>query len=320
MRTTAAHEAIPADKPRRGAEVSPLHRIDEELQLGQFIPLHYHGQMLADGRRMGAFSEAIAKLVPEGANVVELGAGTGVMSFFASKRARKVTCVERLPHVAAAARRLLAANGVSDKVTVVDGDARSFVPDEPVDVLICELLHTGLLREQQAAVVAQFKAMHEERFGRPVTLILPEASILAVQPVYQPFDFHGYHAPVPLFMEPGSVHADTVEMGPPEIYAFVVYRDDYPTWVQVGGTLAIELPGTVNALRFVTKNVVGILESEGRSTDWHMQYLIMPLPQPVELGAGDALEISFQYEFGGSIESLLASLSAKRAEPGEPAE
>ena len=109
----AAVDSRAPSPARRPAEVAPIHRIDDDVHLGQFIPLHYHGQMLSDERRMSSFQEAILKLVPEGAHVVELGAGTGVMSFFASQRARKVTCIERLPHVAAAARRLLAANGAA---------------------------------------------------------------------------------------------------------------------------------------------------------------------------------------------------------------
>jgi predicted RNA methylase len=301
----------PNPDAKRLAEVSPLHRIDDDVHLGQYIPLHYHGQMLADERRMSSFEEAIAKLVPEGAHVVELGAGTGVMSFFASKRARKVTCIERLPHVAAAARRLLAANGVADKVTVVEGDARSFMPDEPADVVICELLHVALLREKQCEVLASFKARHLEHFGKAIPLIIPEASILAVQPVYQPYDFHGYHAPVPLFLEPGSVHADTIEMGTPEVYAVAEYLGEIPGSIAVDGFVVAEKKGTINALRFITKNLVGIFPSEGRSADWHMQYMSIPLPRPIDVEVGWSVRVRFQYETGGSIESLVTSLQAE---------
>jgi type I protein arginine methyltransferase len=300
--------SIPA--ARRLAAVAPLHRIDDTAHLGQFIPLHYHGQMLCDDARMSSFEEAIAKLVPEDAHVVELGAGTGVMSFFAAKRARKVTCIERLAHVAAAARRLLAANGAADKVTVVNGDARTFLPDEPADVVICELLHAALLREKQTEVVASFRARHERHFGRSIPRIIPEASILAVQPVFQPYDFHGYLAPVPLFLEPGSVHSNTVELGPPEVYSIIEYLGEIPSSIAVDGTLTVTQSGTVNALRFITKNVVGIFVDEGRSADWHMPYMSIPLPQPVSVLAGEPLRLSFKYETGGSIESLMSSLTA----------
>jgi predicted RNA methylase len=291
--------------------VSPLQRADDDTHLGQFIPLRYHGQMLADKRRMSAFHEAIDKLVPEGAHVVELGAGTGVMSFFAAKRARKVTCVERLPQVAAAARRLLAANGVGHKVTVIEGDARQFVPDEPADVLICELLHVALLQEKQVEVVAGFKARHAEHFGRAVPLIIPEASILAVQPIFQPYDFHGYHAPVALFLEPGSVHVDTIEMGVPEVYASIEYAGELPGTIIVKGFVVADKQGQINALRFITKNLVGIFPGAGCSADWHMQYMALPLSHPLAVSPGDRVRLSFQYETGGSVESLTSSIQAE---------
>ena len=297
---------------RRPKEVSPIHRVDEEAQLGQFIPLHYHGQMLMNEQRMVPFQEAIERLVPIGANVVELGGGTGVLSFFASKRARKVTLVERLPHVAAAARRLLHANGVADKVTVVEGDARIHVPDEPADVVICEMLHVGLLRENQIEVLQHFKAQHEAKFGLKIPLVLPEAAILAVQPIFQPYDFHGYVAPVPLFFEAGAM-TSTVEMGPPLLYSTIEFAANLPDSFAVDHPLLIDRTGTVNALRFVTKVPVGIFADELRSVDWYMPYMSLPLSTPVDVEAGREIALSFQYDPGGSIESLQSSIQVSRS-------
>lgn len=280
-------------------------------ELGQYIPLHYHGQMLVDTRRMAAFAEAIEKLVPRNAHVVDLGGGTGVLSFFAARRARKVTCVERLPHVADAARRLLRANGVAHVVSVVEGDASQFVPDEPADVVLCEMLHAALLREQQLEVLTRFKANHDARFRRPIPLFIPEATILAAQPIFQPYDFHGYHAPVPLFSEAGALSLGTVELGPPCVYAIIEYAAEIPRAFEVERRLVANTSGTLNAVRFVTKNVVGIFPTEGRSTDWHMLYLALPLAQPVEVRAGDELRLQFAYMAGGSIESLVSSLRAE---------
>jgi type I protein arginine methyltransferase len=312
MKQTAA-DLRPQKHARRSSEVAALHRQDDDAQLGQYIPLHYHGQMLADDRRMAPFHEAIDKLVPLGSHVVELGGGTGVMSFFASKRARKVTTVERLPHVAAAARRLLHANGASDKVTLIEADARNFVPDEPVDVVICEMLHAALLREKQLEVLQTFKARHEARFGRPVPLIIPEATMLAVQPVFQPYDFHGYYAPVPFFFEAGVAGASTVEMGAPKIYSVIEYTKDLPDTFLVDGLLTAERSGTINALRFITKNLVGIFPLEQRSADWQMPYMSIALPQPLEVQAGEDIHVRFQYDAGASIEALQSSIQATLA-------
>ncbi|MGC4002533.1 MAG: hypothetical protein QM811_05070 [Pirellulales bacterium] len=72
----------------------------EEMLLGQFIPLHYHFNMLQDRTRMEPFREAIEMVVPVGGKVLELGGGTGVLSWFAAQRAAKVWCVERNPALA----------------------------------------------------------------------------------------------------------------------------------------------------------------------------------------------------------------------------
>ena len=296
--------------PAAALKVAPLHRVDDDAHLGQYIPLHYHGQMLANEQRMTPFHEAIDKLVPLGSHVVELGGGTGVMSFLAAKRARKVTMVERLPHVAATARRLLAANGVSDKVTVVEGDARHFMPDEPADVVICEMLHAALVREKQIEVLKSFKALHVAKFGRRVPLIIPEASILAVQPVFQPYDFHGYYAPVPFFFEAGIAGVPTVEMGQPKVYAVVDYREELPESFSVEELLVAERAGTINALRFITKNPIGIFAAEGRSADWHMPYMSLALPYPIAVELGDSIRVTFQYDAGASVESLQSSIQA----------
>lgn len=291
-------------------KVAPLHRVDDDAHLGQYIPLHYHGQMLANEQRMAPFHEAIDKLVPIGSHVVELGGGTGIMSFLAAKYARKVTLVERLPHVAATARRLLLANGVSDKVTVVEADARRFVPDEPADVVICEMLHVALVREKQIEVLKAFKAAHQEKFGRGVSLIIPEASILGVQPVFQPYDFHGYHAPVPFFFEAGVPGVNTVEMGEPKVYSVIDYTQDLPQAFSVEERLQADRPGMINALRFITKVPVGIFAHEGRSADWHMPYMCLALPQAISVQAGDRIRVRFQYDAGASVESLQASIQA----------
>jgi predicted RNA methylase len=269
--------------------------------------------MLANELRMAPFREAIEKLVPLDCHVVELGGGTGVMSFFAARRARKVTMVERLPHVAAAARRLLAANGALDKVTVVECDARQFMPEEPADVVICEMLHAALLREKQIEVLQRFKAQHEAKFGVRVPVIIPEATLLAVQLVFQRYDFHGYYAPVPFFLEAGAAGDNTIEMGQPKIYSVIDYVEELPDMFPVDGLLTADQTGSVNALRFITKNTVGLFPRECRSVDWHMPYLSLPLAHPIPVRAGDNLRVRFQYDAGGSIESLQSSLQVHRA-------
>ena len=286
-------------------------KVDDDALLGQFIPLHYHGQMLAHQHRMLAFKEAITRRVPLGGRVLELGGGTGVMSYFAAQRASKVTCVERIPHVANAARQFLSANGVADRVEVVEANAFDFLPNEPVDAVICEMLHVGLLREKQAPVIDAFKRRYLDRFGGPLPIFIPEASFLAVQPVQHSFEFCGYRAPVPMFYEPTFAGEPTIGLTEPQVYAAFEYQGDIPQSFEFERILHMERAGTIDALRFITKNLVGIFEDEAASADWYMQHLVMPLPTPIPVEAKQIVRIRFRYDAGDSLTFLSDSIDVR---------
>ena len=165
----------------------------ESHYLGQFIPLHYHHNMLMDKNRMDSFKAAIEFTVFEGAKVLELGGGTGVLSFLAAQKADKVWCVEFNPVLVAESRRLLALNKNGHKIEVVHADAFEYLPPEPVDVVICEMIHVGMLREKQVEVIEAFKTRYRQRFGDKLPIFIPTAVIMAVQPLQQDYDFSGYH-------------------------------------------------------------------------------------------------------------------------------
>ena len=281
---------------------------DDDARLGQLIPLHYHYQMLDHRARTGGFADAIAHVVKPGMTVLELGAGTGVLSFFAARAgATRVYSVERLPHVAAAATSLLAANGVSDRVTVIVGDASTYLPPEPVDVVLCEMLHSAMLREKQLAVIASFKQRYLARFGAPLPRFVPEAAVLAVQPLMTDYEFHGFAAPVPMFVD-ATTATRTTNLAPPILYAAFTYADAYANRFGVDEAVTIQQDGTLNSLRFITKNLLAMLPAEGRSIDWDMQDLVIPLAAPLAVRAGDIIRVQFAYDAGDSLLALAEAI------------
>lgn len=279
--------------------------VQDSRELGQFIPLHYHFQMLSNTERMSSFKAAIAVVVSPGASVLDLGSGTGVMSWFAAQRAAKVISVEFNPALVEACRRFLALNKGGERVTVVQADASDYLPDAPVDVVICEMLHSALLREKQLTVIAAFRRSYAERFGK-LPRFLPEVTLLAAQPVHQVYDFDGYYAPVPLFQ--AAAHTpDCSGLAEPAVYASIDYSEADE---QLAGdlTFTITQAGTVNAIRFITKNLLAILPAERRSIDWHNHYLVLPLAAALEVRPGGTLKVQFAYQAGDSIETLTQAL------------
>lgn len=276
----------------------------EHLELGQFIPFIYHHNMLADPARMNAFREAIELAVPFGSKVLELGGGTGVLTFFAAQHASRVWCVERNLELVKAARRLLALNPGGERVEVIHADAFDYLPPEPVDIVICEMLHVGMLREKQVPVLDAFKRRYLEKFGAPLPRFVPEAFIQAVQPVEQNFDFTGYYAPIPSLQDPLAPQPRTRELAHPLRFQQACYEEQLPTDCIWQGEITLLEGGQLNALRFITKNILTIVEAEQRSVDWFSQYLIMPLPEPLNVSAGQGVSVAFSYKLGDPISTL----------------
>jgi protein arginine N-methyltransferase 1 len=295
---------VPEREPGVCHDRAVMERSGSDHELGQFIPLHYHFNMLNDVARTGGFEEAIARAVGPGARVLELGGGTGVLSFFAARRAAHVWCVERNPEVARETRRLLALNACADTVEVVEADAFDYVPPEPVDLVVCEMLHVTLLVEKQLPVIAAFKENYLAAFGPPLPRFLPEAVVQAVQPVQQSFDFHGYVAPTVHFQDGTAEQPRTRELGDPVVYQTLELADAIAGGIDWTGGVTVRQAGRLNALRFITKNLLAILPAEQRSVDWLMNYLIVPLDAEVEAGPGDMVEVAFDYTFGGPLNSL----------------
>jgi len=283
-----------------------------EQFLGAFIPIHYHYNMLLDDVRMSSFRGAIDCLTPLGGKALELGGGTGVLSHYAAQKASRVWCIERNPELVSAARRFLELNHSTGRVEVIQADAREYLPPERVDVVICEMLHVALAREKQIEVIDSFQRRYLEMFGPPLPAFIPEASLLAVQPVEQSFEFNGYTAPIPLFQTPGAEHASTRGLSQTAVYSSVEYGRSLPTHFDIRVDFSVAQSGTLNAVRFVTKNLLALQVSVSRAIEWSNQYLVAPLEEPLAVRAGEVITISSNYAAGCELNQLVSSVQACR--------
>jgi predicted RNA methylase len=284
----------------------------DQLELGQFIPLHYHYNMLNDTARMAGFKAAIEHVVKPGARVLDLGGGTGVLSFFAANNAAKVWYVEKNPELVREARRILPLNPYSERIEIVEADAFDYLPPEPVDVVICEMTHVAMLREKQIQVISSFKERYRNKFGSSLPIFVPEALIQAVQPIEQRFDFSGYYAPTILFQHPTAIQPDTRELGEPAIYQTLRYDEALPESCDWNDIMITHSAGRINALRFVTKNILAIQVAKQRTIDWFNQYLILPLDTPLSVNAGERIQIRFSYRPGDSLSALRPEVFSPR--------
>lgn len=152
-----------------------------------------HREMLSDRVRTEAYRNALEKnpSMTNGATVLDVGCGTGVLSMFAARGgATQVIAVDGSPDIASVARKICAANGFGgepgDKIAVVSTkiEALTELPglhsdnssDGKVDILVSEWMGYALLFESMLDSVL----VARDKFLRPGGAILPDIANIYV--------------------------------------------------------------------------------------------------------------------------------------------
>ena len=108
----------------------------------------YQQNLLADLERLAAFNEAIKEKT--NGVVYDLGSGTGVFASMAASKAQKVYAIEKDPITAALTRKNLAN---FNNVSLLVKDVKDVHFQEEADIIICEMLDTALIDEEQVPIL-----------------------------------------------------------------------------------------------------------------------------------------------------------------------
>jgi protein arginine N-methyltransferase 1 len=143
--------------------------------------IEFHRAMLADGVRNAAFHEALRRVVVPGrTTVADIGCGTGLLAFLASRLgARQVHCYEH-GAVIHLAERLARANGIRNLVFYPEHSTAILDP-EPVDVVVSETLGNFAYEENILETLRDAR-----RFLRPGGTLIPQRLEQYVAPVVSP--------------------------------------------------------------------------------------------------------------------------------------
>ncbi|CAL1134627.1 unnamed protein product [Cladocopium goreaui] len=151
---------------------------DDEVYLESYADLAIHEEMLKDTERVDAYRRAIDQLGASWSNstVVDVGAGTGVLSVMCGKRAKKVVAIEasRLSHFL---RKVVATN--APNVEVHDARAEDLELTEKVDVVVSEWMGYCLLFENMLPSVLSVR----DRYLKPGGMMLPSKCRLLLAPL-----------------------------------------------------------------------------------------------------------------------------------------
>lgn len=246
---------------------------------------------LYDRRRTLAFRRAILDAVQPGDVVVELGAGSGVLSMFAADAgARRVYAVELDQANLSTLTGTIAANGYGDRITVLAGDATTIDLPEEVDVIICEMIATALLEELQIPAMDNAR-----RFAKPTTKVVLQEYHVFADLVHHPNRFYGKTFDTIRYEFPDRPGLRSQALSERQPIVAVDFRDRLPSRL-VDRTLRIPVSedGVVNGLRLSGDTVF----SDGSRFDFSVAYsfpLILPIPNTPVVG-GDAFAVRLTYD------------------------
>jgi SAM-dependent methyltransferase len=149
-------------------------RIDRQpWMLEQFGSPFLQESMLLDKARCEAYREAIFRTVKPGDVVVDLGAGTGLLSFFAAQAgARRVYAIE-MSRMAETAAELIEANGFRDRISLIPKISKKVQLPERCDVLVTETLSAFCF---DAENTIEYVADARKHFLKPGARIIPESA------------------------------------------------------------------------------------------------------------------------------------------------
>lgn len=271
--------------------------------------IDYHRELLADETRTLAYREAIRAVVKPGHVVVDIGAGSGILSFFACEAgAEHVYAIDR-GHMADVASFLARHLGFEDRLTVLHAESSAIELPQRADVLVTETM--GVLGFDENilghVVDARRRLLHDG------AAIIPQSLTMSVAPVelHETYEKHiawwstpryGFDlSPLRLFASNslGYVRLDDtsrIATAAPLLHAELATHDS--TFVSGRATYVADRDATLHGfgVSFEATLAAGIVIDTRQPTHW--SHAFFPLELPLRVSRGDEISLDLETDDG----------------------
>jgi len=255
---------------------------------------------LIDKKRSLAFRKAIFDTVSKGDVVADIGTGSGIMALFAAKAgARKIYAVEIHPYVTEFAMRNIELNRYQDKINVICADGRAVNLPKNLDVVIIEMVTSGLIDELLAPVL---NSLYKKEIITENTKLIPYKVDTFVELVETDFDMYGFKVEIIKYEWPWYENS-TREMSDSVIFSSLDLGRPFNEIADKKITFKIKKSGRVNGLRI--KSIAHLTRKIKLGVSMAFcAPVVIPCPER-EFREGERVDIRLRYKMGGGYESLI---------------
>lgn len=277
----------------------------DKVDLGEgFSSLDLIGQCLIDEDKFYGFEKALKKVISKESNVLELGTGSGILSLLCARLgAGEVTAVEFDPYISKIASENIKNNGYEKTINVVQGDARTVsFPDKKFNVVVMEMLATGLVDEMQ---VLAMNNLHTNGVLTKDVKVFPYAQENYISLATTDFNLYGFNMRMIRHLWSHDKN-DSIfnEVSERVLVNNVVFTEINEEFFTADIDLVSNIDAKINSL-CLTSRVIVDSEKEVILDSTHSLSPIVLIPvEEKEVKKGDTLRMRISYHFGGGFENF----------------
>lgn len=252
----------------------------------KFKTTPYHLDLLKDTDRLSAFWQAIKDYEGENELAYDLGCGSGVLSYFLSSYFKEVIAIEIDKKTYSIAQDNLSG---FDNIEVINSDVLGYDFTKKADLIVCEMLDTALIDEEEIPVLNYAK-----KFLKEDGKIIPQAIINTVELVN--LERHYLHWDEGVNYE---------SLSKPVVYSQFNFLDEIAPEFETDLCLKANKEGNINGLKITTYTklnenlIVGPLPMLNPP-------LLIPLDEKF-VKENDLINVKLKYIMGKGIESIKTS-------------
>lgn len=249
----------------------------------KFKATKYHFDLLMDFERLAVFYEAIGEYHGDTALAYDLGCGSGILSYFLSSHFDEVIAIEIDRRASICAKENLSQ---CDTVEVVNGDVIEYDFTKKADLIVCEMMDTALIDEEQVPVLNRAK-----EFLKEDGIIIPKGIINSCELVDMEREYVHWDEDVKY-----DVLSDAV------IYSQFDFLDEINPEFEAIITLKAKKDGIANGLKITTFTKLNDNIICGPTPMLNPPLLIPLEKQSVK--SNDFINVKVKYIMGNGIESI----------------